>query len=70
VANRGRVFNERDVNAIMNLATSGKEIGEGIGNKGLGFRSIEAISDDVRIYSRSEDRGSSSFDGYCSRSTS
>lgn len=67
VANRGRGFKERDVNAIMNLATSGKEIGEGIGNKGLGFRSIEAITDDVRIYSRSQDPASNSFDGYCFR---
>lgn len=67
VANRGRGFKERDVNAIMNLATSGKEIGEGIGNKGLGFRSVEAITDDVRIYSRSQDGSSHSFDGYCFR---
>ncbi len=67
VSNRGRGFKERDVNAVMNLATSGKEIGEGIGNKGIGFRSIEAITDDVRIYSRSQDRASNSFDGYCFR---
>lgn len=67
VANRGRGFKERDVNAIMNLATSGKEIGEGIGNKGLGFRSIEAITDDVRIYSRSQERATKSFDGFCFR---
>lgn len=67
VANRGRGFKERDVNAIMNLATSGKEIGEGIGNKGLGFRSVEAITDDVRIYSRSQDGASNTFDGYCFR---
>ena len=67
VANRGRSFKERDVNAIMNLANSGKEIGEGIGNKGLGFRSIEAITDDVHIYSRLHDRVSNSFDGYCFR---
>ena len=67
VANRGRGFRERDITAIMNLATSGKEIGEGIGNKGLGFRSIEAITDDVHIYSRSQDEASKSFDGYCFR---
>ncbi len=67
VANRGHGFKERDVNAIMNLATSGKEIGEGIGNKGLGFRSIEAITDDVHIYSRSQGGASNTFDGYCFR---
>jgi len=67
VANRGCGFRERDLNAIINLATSGKEIGEGIGNKGLGFRSVEAITDDVHIYSRSQDEASKSFDGYCFR---
>lgn len=67
VANRGRGFRERDIDSIINLATSGKEIGEGIGNKGLGFRSIEAITDDVYIYSRSTNPASRSFDGYCLR---
>lgn len=65
VANRGCGFRDDDVEAIINLATSGKEIGEGIGNKGLGFRSIETISDDVHIYSRSPTGSSGSFDGYC-----
>jgi hypothetical protein len=67
VANRGRGFRDRDINAIINLATSGKEIGEGIGNKGLGFRSTEAITDDVHIYSRAPSDGPKSFDGYCLR---
>lgn len=67
VANRGRGFRDRDVSAIINLATSGKEIGEGIGNKGLGFRSIEAITEDVQIYSRSRKQSSKSFDGFCFR---
>ena len=67
VANRGCGFRDDDVEAIINLATSGKEIGEGIGNKGLGFRSIETISDDVHIYSRSPTGSSGSFDGYCFR---
>lgn len=67
VANRGRGFRDRDMSAIINLATSGKEIGEGIGNKGLGFRSIEAITEDVQIYSRLPKHSSESFDGYCFR---
>ncbi|CUJ83467.1 hypothetical protein RUE5091_00113 [Ruegeria denitrificans] len=67
VANKGRGFTERDVDAITNLATSEKEIGEGIGNKGLGFRSVETITDDVHIYSRSENRSPNAFDGYCFR---
>ena len=56
-----------DVEAIRNLSTSAKEVGEGIGNKGLGFRSIEALTDDVRIYSRNGDSPSDGFDGYCFR---
>jgi C4-dicarboxylate-specific signal transduction histidine kinase len=50
VANGGSGFTFENVEAIRNLAISSKEVGEGIGNKGLGFRSIEALTDDVRIY--------------------
>ncbi len=67
VANGGSGFRSKDVEAIRNLATSAKEVGEGIGNKGLGFRSIEALTDDVRIYSRNGDSGNNEFDGYCFR---
>ena len=55
------------VDAIKNLATTAKEIDEGIGNKGLGFRSIEALTDDVRIFSRKRRSESARFDGYCFR---
>ena len=47
VANGGGGFRWKDVDAIMNLATTAKEIGESIGNKGLGFRSVEVLTDDV-----------------------
>jgi len=67
VANGGNGFRWEDVEAIRNLATSAKEVGEGIGNKGLGFRSIEALSDDVRIYSRNGASRSDGFDGFCFR---
>ena len=67
VANGGSAFRRRDVDAIKNLATTAKEIGEGIGNKGLGFRSIEALTDDVRIFSRRGRSESDRFDGYCFR---
>ncbi len=67
VANGGNGFRWKDVEAIRNLATSAKEVGEGIGNKGLGFRSIEALTDDVRIYSRNGRSQSNEFDGYCFR---
>ena len=67
IANGGAGFRKKDVDAIVNLATTAKEIGEGIGNKGLGFRSIEALTDDVRIYSRRGRSDSAWFDGYCFR---
>lgn len=67
IANGGRGFSKEDVEAIRNLATSAKDIGEGIGNKGLGFRSIEALTEDVRIYSSSGKCPVDSFDGYCFR---
>ena len=67
VANSGSGFRRKDVEAIKNLATTAKEIGEDIGNKGLGFRSIEALTDDVRIFSRIGRSESDWFDGYCFR---
>ena len=67
VANGGNGFRWKDVDAIQNLATTAKEVGEGIGNKGLGFRSVEALTDDVRIFSRQAGSASARFDGYCFR---
>ena len=66
VANGGSGFRSEDVDAIKNLATTAKKVGEGIGNKGLGFRSTEAVTDDVRIFSRGSNE-SIGFDGYCFR---
>ena len=67
VANGGDGFRRKDVDAIVNLATTAKEIGEGIGNKGLGFRSVGTLTDDVRIFSREGRSESARFDGYCFR---
>ena len=67
VANGGGGFRREDVDAIVNLATTAKEVGEGIGNKGLGFRSVGALTDDVRIFSREGRSESARFDGYCFR---
>ena len=64
VANGGRGFNWPNVNAIRNVGVSSKTVGEGIGNKGLGFRSVETLSDDPRIYSQAEARSADRFDGY------
>ena len=67
IANGGTGFRRRDIDAVRNLAISAKEIGEGIGNKGLGFRSVEAVTDDVQIFSQAKARKSARFDGYCFR---
>uniref|UniRef100_UPI0040478728 sacsin N-terminal ATP-binding-like domain-containing protein n=1 Tax=Yoonia sp. TaxID=2212373 RepID=UPI0040478728 len=67
VANRGRNFSFSNLDSIRNIGTSDKEIGEGIGNKGLGFRSVEALTDDPRIYSQSEGCRGGPFTGYCFR---
>lgn len=68
VANGGRGFSEDNLQAIRNIANSTKEVGEGIGNKGVGFRSVEALTDDPRIYSRAAEGGPAErFDGFCFR---
>ena len=67
IANGGSGFRGKDLEAIKNLATSAKKVGEGIGNKGLGFRSVEALTDDVRIFSRVGREKTTRFDGYCFR---
>ncbi|PAY09313.1 hypothetical protein CK489_08185 [Bradyrhizobium sp. UFLA03-84] len=67
VANKGRPFTASNLEAIRNIGTSDKEIGEGIGNKGLGFRSVEALTDDVHIFSAGPRARVDGFDGYCFR---
>lgn len=67
VANRGRPFSKSNLEAIRNIATSDKEIGEGIGNKGLGFRSVEALTADVHIFSVAARGPKPEFDGFCFR---
>lgn len=67
VANAGKGFDWSNVDAIRNIGLSSKSVGEGIGNKGLGFRSVETLTDDVRIYSQAEAKRSEAFDGFCFR---
>ncbi len=67
VANKGRPFSNSNFEAIRNIGTSDKEIGEGIGNKGLGFRSVEALTNDVHIFSAGAQIPAPTFDGYCFR---
>lgn len=67
VANKGRPFSDSNFEAIRNIGTSDKEIGEGIGNKGLGFRSVEALTNDAHIFSAGAQMPAPTFDGYCFR---
>ncbi|MGQ4415376.1 hypothetical protein ACN6LA_007432 [Streptomyces sp. SAS_269] len=68
VANGGTPFTWRDVERVCELAQSSKEVGEGIGNKGVGFRSILLISEAPEIYSADPDSPlSPELDGYCFR---
>ncbi|MDV6287968.1 hypothetical protein R2F25_08660 [Streptomyces sp. UP1A-1] len=66
VANEGSMFAEGNFRAITELALSSKAAGEGIGNKGLGFRSVLQLTDWPEIYSKSSP-ASPVFDGYCFR---
>lgn len=68
VANEGVGFSRKNLDAIRNIANSTKDIGEGIGNKGVGFRSVEALTDDPYVYScRGKAGPRERFDGYCFR---
>ncbi|MFH8346303.1 sacsin N-terminal ATP-binding-like domain-containing protein [Streptomyces sp. NPDC018045] len=68
VANGGTPFTWRDVERVCELAQSSKEVGEGIGNKGVGFRSILLISNAPEIYSADPDSPlGPELDGYCFR---
>lgn len=69
VANNGNGFTRDNVDAVVSPAMSNKSPGNFIGHKGLGFRSVELLSDDVQIFSMSNGgaAGSQRFDGFCFR---
>ena len=67
VANRGVGFTALNVEALCDVGLSDKPVGQTVGNKGLGFRSVLAISDSPEIFSRLPDSCSSQFDGFCFR---
>ncbi|OYW40755.1 MAG: hypothetical protein B7Z35_00745 [Hydrogenophilales bacterium 12-61-10] len=65
VANTGRPFTDDNFRAVCEIAQSSKRPGEGIGNKGVGFKSVLQVAAWPEIYSRgSQGVG---FDGYCFR---
>lgn len=67
VANTGRPFSRENFTALSNIAKSSKPPGQGIGNKGLGFRSVLQVSDWPEVYScdPSAPDGDSNFNGFC-----
>ncbi|WP_161781470.1 sacsin N-terminal ATP-binding-like domain-containing protein [Janthinobacterium lividum] len=67
VANRGNGFISQNLQAITNIALSSKPANAGIGNKGLGFRSVLQICSWPEIYSVNGIGGTGVFDGYCFR---
>jgi hypothetical protein len=68
VANDGRPFGAANFDGIIDLGLSPKGAGEGIGNKGLGFRSVLLLTDCPEVYSRDpENPQDQSFSGYSFR---
>ncbi len=68
VANTGLPFSLSNFNAICDVAQSDKRADEGIGNKGIGFKSTLQLCRIPEIYSASSSE-SATFDGYCFRFT-
>lgn len=64
IANTGRPFETKNFDALTNVAQSSKPPGEGIGNKGVGFRSVLQVCEFPEIYSVISE-ASSTFDGFC-----
>ncbi|OBG44547.1 DUF3883 domain-containing protein [Mycolicibacterium fortuitum] len=55
VANEGEPFAEKNFKGIVDFGLSSKVAGQGIGNKGLGFRSVLQLTDHPEVYSRDPD---------------
>lgn len=68
VANTGRAFAKSNVEDLCSIGLSRKPLGESIGNKGLGFRSVVQITDTPMIYSQEAGSpGKDHFSGFCFR---
>jgi hypothetical protein len=66
VANTGLPFSSSNFEAICDVAQSDKRADEGIGNKGIGFKSTLQLCGIPEVYSSSSSE-STTFDGYCFR---
>jgi hypothetical protein len=66
VANTGRPLTDANFRAMVSLFQSGKRPGEGVGHKGVGFKSVLELTDAPEIFSRSTSEAPV-LDGYCFR---
>src|SRR5215211_1928664 len=68
VANCGQPFTKSNFDAICDVAQSDKRADEGIGNKGIGFKSVLQLCRVPEVYSTSPAQNHRrEFDGYCFR---
>lgn len=66
IANSGKPFAVANFDALTNVAQSSKPPGEGIGNKGVGFRSVLQVCESPEIFSCHPDAPDGvTFDGFC-----
>ena len=66
VGNVGNPFTVENFDALTNVAQSSKPPGEGIGNKGVGFRSVLQVCDSPQVVSADPaDPSSPGFGGFC-----
>ena len=66
VANGGEPLKDENFTALCRIAMSPKRPDQGIGNKGVGFKSVLQLSAAPEIYSASH-TNSGHFDGFCFR---
>ncbi|MFD7450956.1 sacsin N-terminal ATP-binding-like domain-containing protein [Kitasatospora sp. NPDC059827] len=66
VANGGRELTPKRFDALRRVASSSKRPDEGIGHKGVGFKSVRQLAEAPEVYSVSRP-GAKAFDGYCFR---
>lgn len=68
VANRGLGFEANNFNGICNIALSPKTVNHGIGNKGLGFKSVQQVCGFPEIFSQDGiGKTADDFFGFCFR---
>ncbi|GHH42180.1 sacsin N-terminal ATP-binding-like domain-containing protein [Lentzea cavernae] len=63
VANEGSPLADRDFTSMCRVAMSSKRPDQGIGNKGVGFKSVLQLSESPEVYSAVHE-GAGRFDGY------